>query len=222
MSHSRARRMVATEARRAARVAVATLPPARTSVAADGAAGPAGPQGDTGPQGPQGNQGIQGPAGANGAQGQQGPQGIPGADGEDGAPGAQGLQGIQGVPGNNGSNGAQGIQGIQGPQGPGFAATVSATSATTGAMTVAMGEGVRTITPTGACTFNASGGVAGQRCTFAITTAGSSSFVLTFGTNFRRVGTLATGATGARFFSVTFVCINGTVWQEVARTAAQT
>jgi hypothetical protein len=46
--------------------------------------------------------------------------------------------------------------------------------------------------------------------------------VLTFGANFRKVGTLATGTTNARFFSVTFVNVNGTIWQEVARTAAQT
>jgi hypothetical protein len=89
-------------------------------------------------------------------------------------------------------------------------------------MTVAMGEGVRTITPTGACTFNASGGTAGMRCTFAITTTGTTSRVLTFGTNFRKVGTLATGTAAGRFFSVTFVCINGTVWQEMGRTAVQT
>ena len=98
----------------------------------------------------------------------------------------------------------------------------AATSATTGTMTVSMTTSVITITPTGACTFNASGGVAGQRVTFAITTSGTSSFTLTFGTNFRKTGTLATGTTSARFFSVTFVCIDGTVWQEVARTAAQT
>lgn len=100
--------------------------------------------------------------------------------------------------------------------------TVAATSATTGAMTVAMGEGVRTITPTGACTFNASGGVAGQRCTFSITTSGVSSFTLTWGTNFRKTGTLATGTTSARFFAVSFVCLDGTTWTETARTAVQT
>lgn len=98
----------------------------------------------------------------------------------------------------------------------------AATSATTGAMTVSMTTSVITITPTGACTFNASGGVTGQLITFAITTSGTTSFVLTFGTNFRKVGTLATGTTSARFFSVTFRCINGTIWQEIGRTAAQT
>lgn len=98
----------------------------------------------------------------------------------------------------------------------------AATSATTGTMTVNMTTSMITITPTGACTFNASGGVAGQVITFLVTTSGTTSFVLTFGTNFRKVGTLATGTTSARFFSVTFICINGTTWQEIARTAAQT
>lgn len=98
----------------------------------------------------------------------------------------------------------------------------AAAPATTGAMTVSMTSSVITITPTGACTFNASGGVAGQKITFAITTSGTTSFVLTFGTNFRKVGTLTTGTTSARFFSVTFICINGTIWQEIGRTAAQT
>lgn len=98
----------------------------------------------------------------------------------------------------------------------------AATSATTGTMTVNMTTSIVTITPTGACTFNASGGVAGQVITFAITTSGTSSFVLTWGTNFRKVGTLATGTVSARFFSVTFICINGTTWQEIGRTAVQT
>jgi hypothetical protein len=98
----------------------------------------------------------------------------------------------------------------------------AATSATTGTMTVNMTTSIITITPTGACTFNASGGTVGQIVTFAITTSGTTSFTLTFGTNFRKTGTLATGTTSARFFSVSFVCINGTIWQEIARTAAQT
>lgn len=98
----------------------------------------------------------------------------------------------------------------------------AATSATTGTMTVPMTSSVITITPTGSCTFNASGGVAGQIVTFAITTSGTTSFVLTWGTNFRKVSTLATGTVSARFFSVTFICINGTIWQEIGRTAAQT
>lgn len=105
----------------------------------------------------------------------------------------------------------------------GWGGALTAAPATTGAMTVPLGGvSIVTITPTGACTFNASGGVAGQIVTFSITTAGASSFTLTWGTNFRKTGTLATGVTTARFFSVTFRCLDGTIWQEIARTAAQT
>ena len=102
------------------------------------------------------------------------------------------------------------------------AGTTAAAPATTGAMTVSMTTDIVTITPTGACTFNASGGTTGRLLTFSITTSGASSFTLTWGTNFRKVGTLATGATTARFFAVTFRCLNGTIWQEIGRTAAQT
>jgi len=98
---------------------------------------------------------------------------------------------------------------------------VTATSATTGTISVPMTSRIITITPTGACTFNATGGVAGQMITFSITTSGASSFTLTFGTNFRKTGTLATGVTTARFFTVTFICLDGTVWTEVCRTAVQ-
>lgn len=97
----------------------------------------------------------------------------------------------------------------------------AATSATTGTMTVSMTTPCVTITPTGAATFNASGGVAGQILVFSITTSGVSSFTLTWGTNFRKTGTLATGVTTARFFTVTFLCLDGTTWTEIARTAVQ-
>lgn len=91
-----------------------------------------------------------------------------------------------------------------------------------GSMTIPMTSSVITVTPAGNCTFNATGGVTGQMVTFIITTSGTTSFTLTFGTNFRKVGTLATGTVAARFFAVTFRCINGTIWQEISRTAAQT
>lgn len=168
-----------------------------------GSSGSQGPQGETGPQGPQG---VPGPKGDTGDAGPQG---------EDGA------QGQQGVKGDTGNTGPAGQDGAQGPAGGLLGA--AALPATTGAMTANMAAArVLTITPTGACTFNASGGTAGHEVTFAITTGGASSFTMTWGTNFRKAGTLATGTTTARFFSVTFVCINGTIWQEIGRTAAQT
>lgn len=97
----------------------------------------------------------------------------------------------------------------------------AATSATTGTMTVNMTTSIVTITPSGACTFNGSGGVTGQICTFVITTSGVSSFTLTWGTNYKTTATLATGTTTAKIFTVTFRCTNGTQWAEMCRTAAQ-
>ena len=98
----------------------------------------------------------------------------------------------------------------------------AAAPATTGTMSVPMTNRVVTITPTGACTFNAaSGGGVNQEITFCITTSGNQSFTLTWGTNFRKAGTLATGTTTARFFTVSFIS-DGTRWWETCRTAVQT
>lgn len=97
----------------------------------------------------------------------------------------------------------------------------SATPATSGTQTLAMsGKSVFTITPTGACTFNATGGFAGQRVGIIINTSGTSSYVLTFGTNFRAAGTLATGTTNNRVFQISFTCKDGTLWIEEGRTGS--
>lgn len=101
-------------------------------------------------------------------------------------------------------------------------ATASAFPATSGTVALTMGDGVRTCTPTGDMTINASGGVAGDRCSLIFTTTGVTSRTITFGTNMRKTGTLATGTTAARFFTVTFVNVDGTIWQEESRTAVQT
>lgn len=94
------------------------------------------------------------------------------------------------------------------------------TPATSGTMTVNMVTSVITITPSGACTFNASGGVAGQRVSFIVTTSGTVARVLTFGTNFKAAGTLSTGTVTAKVFQVSFTCKDGTLWVEEGRTAA--
>lgn len=96
----------------------------------------------------------------------------------------------------------------------------AATSATTGTITVNMTTSVITCTPTGAMQYNGSGGVTGQISTFVITTSGTSSFVLTFGTNFKSQGTLATGTTTAKVFTVTFRCYATNSWAETGRTTA--
>jgi hypothetical protein len=73
-----------------------------------------------------------------------------------------------------------------------------------------------TITPgvTGNVNAGAAGAV-GQRMTLFIT-----SYTLTFNTNFKSTGTLATGTTSAKVFILEFVS-NGTTWAEVSRTTAQ-
>lgn len=95
-----------------------------------------------------------------------------------------------------------------------------AAPATTGTMTTTLTNvSSMTITPTGACTFNASGGKAGQECVFIITTSGTSAFVLTWGTNFKTTGTLSTGTVTAKVFTVSFI-YDGTNWNEMCRTTA--
>jgi hypothetical protein len=100
-------------------------------------------------------------------------------------------------------------------------AVTTATPATTGTQSLVMtGKNVFTITPTGACTFNASGGFAGQAVNMIITTSGTAAFVLTFGTNFKTTGTLSTGTVTAKVFQISFVCKDGTLWIEEGRTTA--
>lgn len=100
-----------------------------------------------------------------------------------------------------------------------MAASIAA-PATTGAMTVTMTSSIITITPSGNCTFNASGGIIGQRATFYITTSGAVSRTLTWGTNFKTTATLATGTTSGKVFCVSFICLDGTTWTETGRTTA--
>lgn len=60
---------------------------------------------------------------------------------------------------------------------------------------------------------------AGERRTFIVLTSGTTSYTLTFGTGFKTTGTLATGATSARRFVVSFVS-DGTRLIECSRTTA--
>ncbi len=60
---------------------------------------------------------------------------------------------------------------------------------------------------------------AGQRISLVVTTSGTTSRTLTFGTNFKSTGTLATGTTTAKVFTVNFVS-DGVNWNETSRTTA--
>ena len=98
--------------------------------------------------------------------------------------------------------------------------TKVAAAATTGTVTATLNNvSVWTVTPTGAITFNASGGVAGQEATLVVTTSGTTAYTITFGTNFKTTGTLNTGTVSGKVFTVRFV-YDGTNWNENGRTTA--
>ncbi len=79
---------------------------------------------------------------------------------------------------------------------------------------------VYTITPTGATTINASPvPPVGSIVYLVVTTSGTTSYTITFGTGIKDTGNLATGTTDAKVFTVTFVS-DGTNLNEVARTTA--
>lgn len=61
--------------------------------------------------------------------------------------------------------------------------------------------------------------VAGRFYTIVITTTGTTSRTITFGTNFKKTGTLATGTSDAKVFVVNFI-YDGTNLCEVSRTTA--
>jgi hypothetical protein len=63
-------------------------------------------------------------------------------------------------------------------------------------------------------------GASGQPLILKVLTSGTSSFTLTFNTNFKSTGTLATGTVDAKTFVITFIS-DGTNYVEVSRTAAQ-
>ncbi len=97
--------------------------------------------------------------------------------------------------------------------------TVSAlTPGSTVALSCALGD-VFTLTPAQSETINASNISAGQRVAIVVTTSGTNSYDLTFGTGFKSTGALSTGATSGKVFTVSFVS-DGTNLNEVARTTA--
>jgi hypothetical protein len=96
--------------------------------------------------------------------------------------------------------------------------TSALTAGTTVSMNLSLGT-VFTLTPAQTETINATNCTAGQQSTLIVTTSGTTSFTLTFSTNFRTTGTLATGTTTAKQFAISFMC-NGSTATEISRTAA--
>mgnify|MGYP000281788051 CR=1 FL=1 len=93
----------------------------------------------------------------------------------------------------------------------------------TSAATVSLDPSLGTIfkiTPDQALTINAlSVGYPSEVIRVYVDTSGTSSYTITFGTNFRTTATLASGTTSARRFIVSFES-DGLVWSETGRTAA--
>jgi hypothetical protein len=81
------------------------------------------------------------------------------------------------------------------------------------------GAVVYTITPGEAMTINGfADGYCGQIYILRVVTSGTDAFVVTLGSNFIKTGTLSTGTTSARYFSITFYS-DGHSLIELARTA---
>lgn len=95
---------------------------------------------------------------------------------------------------------------------------VPVTSASTIALDTTLG-GIFTLTPAHTAMINAASVVAGREIALVIKTSGASSFTLTFGTNFKSTGTLATGTSTGKVFVIRFVS-DGTNWNETSRTTA--
>src|SRR5205085_5080735 len=88
----------------------------------------------------------------------------------------------------------------------------TALTPTTGTITIpTFSRSVYTLTPTGDCTINFTGpGQGGDRATIYITTSGTTSRHITFGTNFVSAGVLATGTVSGKVWTITFVSKDGT------------
>lgn len=78
---------------------------------------------------------------------------------------------------------------------------------------------VFSLSPTQDCTINALNGTPGQHASILITTSGTTSYSVIFGTAFKSTGTLTTGTVFGKVFAVSFV-YDGTNWTETSRTIA--
>ena len=76
-----------------------------------------------------------------------------------------------------------------------------------------------TLTPAQTETLNATNCISGKQANIVVTTSGTTSFTLTFSTNFKTTGTLATGTISGKVFDLSFMC-NGVTATEMSRTAA--
>lgn len=99
--------------------------------------------------------------------------------------------------------------------------TAALTAGSTVSFAPASSVSCYTLTPAQDETINAvtTGAISGRTYSLVITTSGTTSRTLTFSTNFKTTGTLATGTTSAKKFVISFI-FDGTTFNEVSRTTA--
>lgn len=96
---------------------------------------------------------------------------------------------------------------------------VVALPATGGGAMNASGSSVFSLTPTATETLTATVVPAGSEATIVVTTSGTTSYTITFGTGFKSTGTLATGTVSAKVFTIQFMS-DGVNMNETGRTVA--
>ncbi len=103
----------------------------------------------------------------------------------------------------------------------GLQATGVLTPATTISVAWASSVSAYMLTPAQAATLNAvaTGAIPGRGYYLVLTTSGTTSYTLTFGTAFKTTGTLASGTVSGKVFVIHFI-FDGTNFNEVSRTTA--
>jgi hypothetical protein len=76
------------------------------------------------------------------------------------------------------------------------------------------------VTPTATATYTTTVPAAGVCVRLIILTSGTTSFTITFGTGFKSVGTLATGVTSARVFTIDFISDGTNLYEDGTRSVA--
>lgn len=106
---------------------------------------------------------------------------------------------------------------------PMYATPTVLTAGATVTWTPALGVDQYTLTPTSATTINMGtipASMVGATVVLRITTSGTTSYALTFGTNLRHQGVLNTGTVTAAIFQITYKIVSTTSVVEMCRTAA--
>jgi hypothetical protein len=100
---------------------------------------------------------------------------------------------------------------------------VAAIGTTTGTISLNMSiVYAYTVTLSGALTINAINNPTGSKgsSVYLVVTSAGNNNAITFGTNFKSIGTLNEGSSSGKIFVMEFLNIDGTTWAETSRTTA--